>query len=150
MANNTIRVRACLAVIRSDRRILLVPHFETDAGRVQWNLPGGKVAFGESLRQAAVREVKEETGVVAAVIGLLDVSEVIIPERPWHSVTITYLAEPTEGRLIAEADHPYGRKEPRWFADEELNEVAYHPASTIRKAMELPGAGEEKKLPEAL
>ena len=135
MTKNAIRIRACLAVIRSDGRILLVPHYETDAGQVQWNLPGGKVGFGESLQQAAVREVKEEAGITAAVIGLLDVSEVIIPERPWHSVTITYLAEPVEGRLIAEPDHRYGRKEPRWFAEEELNEVTYHPASAIKKAM---------------
>lgn len=58
-----IRLRASLAVIRSGR-ILLVPHYHTDAGDVHWTIPEGKIEYGESLFSAAVREFREDTGLL--------------------------------------------------------------------------------------
>ena len=40
-------------------------------GRMLWSLPKGHVEGGETIEQAAVREVAEETGVVGEVIGAL-------------------------------------------------------------------------------
>lgn len=130
----SIRLRACLAVVQEER-ILLVPHFDTDASAVQWNLPGGSVRFGERLQDAARRECAEETGILAEVTGLLDVSEVILPERPWHSVTVTYLARASGGVLRAEPYHAHGEKSPRWFSHAELKGIACHPAAVIRRAL---------------
>ena len=48
------------AAVVADDRILLV-RYDDDYGP-HFNLPGGKVRVGESLRAAAVRKVKEETG----------------------------------------------------------------------------------------
>src|SRR5258707_2393143 len=44
-------------------------------GRSRWGLPKGAVSAGETSEQAALREVKEETGLDAEIIGLLDTIE---------------------------------------------------------------------------
>jgi len=129
-----IRIRACLAAVR-DGQILLVPHYGTDAGPVQWTIPGGRVAFGEGLRAAALREFEEETGLQAEITGLLEVSEVILPEKPWHSITVTFAGRVSGGELAPEADHPCGRKVPRWFSERMIEGIPVHPEGTVRKAL---------------
>src|SRR5258708_3910414 len=44
-------------------------------GRSRWGLPKGAVSAGETSEQAALREVQEETGLDAEIIGLLDTIE---------------------------------------------------------------------------
>ncbi len=132
--SDSIRVRVCLAVV-DNGKILLVPHYETDAAAVQWVVPGGEVAFGESLKEAAVREFFEETGLRAEITGLLDVSEVILPERPYHSITVSFSGCVTDGELRSESDHPYGEKVPRWFSTTDVRVVKYHPEKTVEAAL---------------
>ena len=79
----------------------------------------------------------EETGLEAEVVDLLHVSEVILPERPYHSVSIAFSGTVTGGMLRAEADHPYGTKVPRWFPATEVRAVKYHPERVVEKALGL-------------
>jgi hypothetical protein len=69
------------------------------------------------------------------VTDLLDVSEVVLPQRPYHSITITFAGDIAGGKLAPEADHPYGEKVPRWFSADEIKSLAYHPASAVEKAL---------------
>jgi 8-oxo-dGTP diphosphatase len=131
-----IRIRVALAVVRGDR-ILLLPHYDTDAGPVQWCIPGGRLGFGESLREAAEREFEEETGLRARAGELLDVSEVVLPDRPCHSITITFSGSVLDGEMRSEPDHVYGEKMPRWFDAHELRSLVYHPERTVEKALGL-------------
>jgi 8-oxo-dGTP diphosphatase len=131
-----IRIRVALAVVKHDR-ILLVPLYDTDAGLVQWCLPGGRLGFGESLRGAAEREFGEETGLRARAGELLDVSQVVLPERPYHSITIAFSGSILGGEERPEPDHRYGEKMPRWFHAHELRSLVYHPERTVEKALGL-------------
>lgn len=61
-SNKHMPIPAVIAVLVRDDEILLVSRKNPpDVGL--WGFPGGKMEFGESLEQAAVRELLEETGV---------------------------------------------------------------------------------------
>jgi len=59
---------ASVAVFRPDGRVILATRTAPPAADV-WSLPGGKVEAGETLEAAALRELAEEVGVTARVIG---------------------------------------------------------------------------------
>lgn len=61
----------------------------------QWTIPWGRLEPGESPASAALREVKEESGIVAAVTGLIGVQE--LPE-PWlGSFALVYHCDRVNG-----------------------------------------------------
>ena len=67
---------AAIAVLVQQRRLLLVRRRNPpDAGL--WGCPGGKIEGGETTRHAAVRELREETGLLARPLGLLTPFDVI-------------------------------------------------------------------------
>lgn len=78
----------------------------------EWSLPGGRIEAGERVLQAALRELAEETGVQAELIGLVDVVDGFFPEHGRHYVLIDFAArwiggEPVAGDDAAEAAfHP--------------------------------------------
>jgi 8-oxo-dGTP diphosphatase len=57
-----VTTNAVLCYIRDRGRVLLQRKAEGRFGGGFWNAPGGKIVDGESPEQAAVREVREETG----------------------------------------------------------------------------------------
>ena len=53
-------------VVNNEGKVLAIKRSETDDRRpLQWDLPGGWLDEGETLERGIIREVKEETGVVA-------------------------------------------------------------------------------------
>jgi 8-oxo-dGTP diphosphatase len=66
---------ASIAVFR-DGKVLLAARKETTVNPV-FSLPGGLVEIGETLEDAALRELKEEVGVEARVTGFVDHLEYI-------------------------------------------------------------------------
>lgn len=67
-----------------------------------WSIPGGKIRWGESLHDAALRELSEETGVRAELTHLVEIYEII--EDDFHYVLIDYAARWVSGEPIAGDD----------------------------------------------
>lgn len=77
-----------------------------------WSMPGGRIEFGERAEDAALRELEEETGVTARLIGLVDVVDAIFSSRTTgavarHYLLFDYAAVWVSGELVAgdDADH---------------------------------------------
>ena len=88
------------AIINFDSGIVLVKRKNPPYG---WALPGGFVEYGETVEEAVVREVREETGLDLQKIELLGVYS--DPERDprGHTVSVCFSAEGT-GKLQAASD----------------------------------------------
>ena len=128
------RPRACGAVLRGDA-ILMVRH--RDAQREYWTLPGGGVEPGETPEQAAVREVREETGIEAAPVRFL------FEEGYRHGTCRCYLLEESgerrEARLGSDPEDAHLPAGERLLAD-----VAWRPLEILRDD------GQVRKVIEAL
>lgn len=82
-----------------------------------WSLPGGRIEWGEHAVHAALRELKEETGCEAELVGLIDVVDGVWPGR--HYVLIDYAARWISGEPRPSDD----AREARFFSPSELEEV---------------------------
>lgn len=74
-ASTTRRLELCVGAIVVDDGSLLLVRRSHEPGAHQWTVPGGRVEFGESLAEAVVRELREETGlegVCGALIGWVE------------------------------------------------------------------------------
>jgi len=107
------------AVIVQNHRVLLIRRGQPPL-LGEWSLPGGVLECGETLREAVVREAREETGLVVETGEMLGVYERLIrgdeARVRYHYVLIDFLCHPTGGDLKAGSD----AAEVRWFTREEL------------------------------
>ena len=90
---------AASGVIFRDGTVLLVERGKPPVCGV-WSLPGGHIEPGETAREAARREIMEETGVTAELLGLADVHDVIIKDRSGE-LAAHYLLAVFYGRWLA-------------------------------------------------
>ena len=95
-----------VCVIR-DGAVLLVRRAHAPAKGL-WSLPGGKVEPGEPVRAAAIRELKEETGVTAKLTRLLDVVDIIHRDRDGivsaHYILTVFAARRLSGKARPASD----------------------------------------------
>ena len=94
----------CVGVVclRGDEVLLIRRGRPPKAG--EWSLPGGRIEPGERAVDAALRELREETGVEAEITGLVDVVDGLFPEAGRHYVLIDYAARWLSGEPAAGDD----------------------------------------------
>ncbi|GAB2565116.1 NUDIX hydrolase [Gracilibacillus alcaliphilus] len=90
-----------------------------------YTLPGGAVEAGETLEEAAIREVKEETGVDIEIGGLSTVSEAFFEERGHHALFFTFTGKIVGGKI--EILFPDEIEEIKWMEIDEAETYMYIP-----------------------
>jgi 8-oxo-dGTP diphosphatase len=124
------------AVIVQENRVLLIRRGQSPL-LGEWSLPGGVLECGESLREAVVREAREETGLVVETAEMLGVYERVIRDDEgrvrYHYVLLDFFCRPLGGDLKAGSD----AADVRWFTRDELPalNLAYDANDVVLKGL---------------
>jgi 8-oxo-dGTP diphosphatase len=106
------------AVVVYDGRALLIRRGKEPL-RGRWVVPGGTVELGETLEEAVVREVREETGLVVRPLGIVKVFDAIEREGDgvrFHYVIVDYRCAFVSGALQAGSD----AEDAAWVGEQDL------------------------------
>ena len=107
-------------IVFRDQEVILVKR-NKEPNKGQWSIPGGKQMIGETLAEAAQRELLEETGVKVDSLLLIDVVDSIIPDAEekikYHYTLVDYMGQWYSGESRPGDD----AQEVRWV---HLNELS--------------------------
>ncbi|RSN28626.1 NUDIX hydrolase [Amycolatopsis sp. WAC 01416] len=127
---NSIAVAVSAFIQDDEGRILMIRRTDNDL----YSIPGGQLELGETLAQAAVREVREETGIeceVTGVIGLYSNPNHVIAYDDGEvrqEFSICFRATMTGGALRTSSES----KEVLWMSPSKMGEVNIHPSISLR------------------
>ena len=132
MTDKVVRVGVGLYIFNENNQLLLgLRKSAHDYGT--WCPPGGHLEFGESNEEAAVRETKEETGMVISVddVYFQGVTNDFYPESEKHYITLHLFCKKYQG--IPRIMEPQKCAEWRWFDLEKLPENLMLPVKNFLK-----------------
>lgn len=106
-----LRVGTVCAVVDDQDRVLMSLRGDLNV----WNLPGGRLDYGEEIDKAAAREVREETGVIAQIIEPVG----LYYWQGMQRVNVLFLGEPIGGELQAQT---LETRDNRWISRNEIQQ----------------------------
>lgn len=112
-------------IVKNDDKILL-GYRKSNLGKDTWGLPGGKLDFGEDLKDCAVRELKEETNLTTTTdnLKLAGVTNAVFDDET-HYITIIYEVTYYVGKIsVLEPDKC---EKWEWFEYDNLPEKLFLP-----------------------
>jgi len=116
------------AVVFKEGRVLLVRRAKDPAAGT-WAIPGGRVRLGETLQQAAEREIREETGLIVKAGAPVYTFDVIERDQQgrvrFHYIIVDLAADYVSGDLVAGDD----ALEAGWFGPDQWETIAINPAT---------------------
>jgi len=118
---NNKYVLVARAIIKFGNEILLVRRSETDTRSGFYELPGGMVDPGESLEEAVVREVKEETGIEISNIKFKETNSYMVGDD--RHLSGIFIAEVTTDQVVLSHEHD----DYKWVSAVNFNNVQLEP-----------------------
>ncbi len=112
--SRTFLVSCHVCIVRDDQVLLLKATSDIKGEGIYWETPGGILEFGETPQEAAIREVKEETGLGVEIKEVLLVDSTVRfanfrfkdgSEREAQMVKIFFAATLSEGELNLSSEH---------------------------------------------
>ena len=112
-----------MAVVRKDGKVLMALRDEEgiDGAHMKWELPGGKLEFGEDPETAVIREIKEETGYDIRVRRMIPITKTSLWNYPDHKRHVLLLGFDCE-HVSGELSMSDGKiKDVKWFRPDEID-----------------------------
>lgn len=116
MQNKKPRVGSAV-LVEHEGKFLLGKRNKTNAFG-KWIIPGGGVDFGETIQEAAIREIKEETNLDVELTSFICHKEIINMPGNYHGVVFYHLAKP---------------KHLNYKASEDVSEVGFFSIAEIKQ-----------------
>lgn len=111
------RITAAVLVMHDGKFLLAERNKENYNG--YWIIPGGGVEFGETIQDAAIREIKQETNLDVDIEKQICYKEIINVPGNYHSVVFYFLAKPKH--LDVKADDDVSKAQ--FFSIEEIKKM---------------------------
>jgi mutator protein MutT len=127
------RLAALSVVIRADQVLLVRRRNPPEAG--VWGFPGGKVEFGETVQQAAVRELHEETTITGSATRVLAGLDLIDPNgtpAAFHYHLVRVVCDYLQGQPVAQDD----ALEAEWVPIQKVKTQEFPLSSGVRDVLQ--------------
>jgi len=120
---DTKQMVVVMGVVKQDGKVLLTLRDEEgiEGAHMKWELPGGKLEFGEDPEATVIRELKEETGYDIAVKRMIPIARTSVWDYPDHKRHVLLVCFECE-RVSGEINKKDGKiKDVRWFNPDEID-----------------------------
>lgn len=135
-------IPAALGIVAREGRLLLVRR-ANPPDAMYWGFPGGHIEPGETLLSAAVRELREETGVIAKaghVLTAIDALQYDDKGLKYHFILVAVVCHWLEGEGTAADD----ALETGWFGPDDIANLGPEVSSDVENFSEISTTGKRR------